>query len=563
MVNIEDYFKRDSEMQRELTLQEWERRQDIRKELDSFQLESDMYYWIHLRRSKKKNLEEDWLLFEIPMNEITIRDRGDAKNPYYNGEGPKETAHFIRFKGSLKIAGIVSLIAVSVLLLVYVSGVIGSLGSTPFIICGEEDIKNKSVPILTLEQAQQAANKEYAGKAFIAEAKARHWKDDAIVGTLAYILREGSGMGTFTYESYWFMNGPSGVPQDKTLSNEAWLNWLETDGRIQSKATSSYSDKSFTAIGLGLIQSTDRWEDGGEKTVTNATNLIQWCDEKGKPWQDPQTQMQYLFDTQFEKDYAFDTYGMDPTKDDRSPEEWCARVSAGIGMPAYHWTDVNSYMNDHLAMVDAAVALFKEYKGASDILHFDQNGQNPCEGNKGIYSGGNATIADAAVTLAGGTEMISVSSIADGNQRIGDISSLSKYKEVMDEWFAGSGETNYTACDGGSATPVLWSGADKEFCKRSTGAQYQYMTNSDKWQDVGDYGSVDLQPGDVLITREPGHIKIYVGNEAVQKRFPESNADMYASSNGEYFPYLYKDDPSYDNRAFAVFRNIKPDEVKS
>jgi hypothetical protein len=64
-----------------------------------------------------------------------------------------------------------------------------------------------------------------------------------------------------------------------------------------------------------------------------------------------------------------------------------------------------------------------------------------------------------------------------------------------------------------------------------------------------------LQPGDVLITLGD-HIKIFVGNETVQKKFPGSDANMYSGSAGQHQPWCYNESTSYDYRTYEVFRYV-------
>lgn len=463
------------------------------------------------------------------------------------------------------ICVILAIIAASIAILfisIYLGGMISSLGHTPFVICGDDQISgDKVVNIPPTEEVEQMATPEYMAKAFIATTKNLGWKDNAIIGALSYILQEGGGMGTFTYEANWIINGPSGVKLDKTLNNKAWLDWLNssnTKNAIIKAYNGKYYSQNFYAIGIGLLAESDVWRND-RKTTENATKMIQFCEEKGKPWQDPATQMEWIVQ-RFSQPGAFDTSDVDPTKDDRSADEWCRRVTAGIGMPAWSWTDNNQYMLDHTRHVPEAEKMYSEFTGI-EIGSLGQQTKNLCKGADSVTTGGNATIADAAVSLAAGfgkENKIPWDKDGSDSKNLQD-ERLKLYKEKHIE-VLGEGDVYFASCDRSAATAIRWSGADVDFPAGPTSTQYDYLSKSDKWQDMGNYGSAELKPGDVLITRGNGHIKIYVGSEAIQKRFPGKDGNMYAGSFHDYFPYVYKDDPSYDNRTYAVFRNIKSDK---
>ena len=217
---------------------------------------------------------------------------------------------------------------------------------------------------------ETVATRDYAANAFIYEAKKRDWKDEAITGVLAYMLAEGlSDMGTFTYESYWAVTGPSGAVRDTLLDNDAWQNWIGGSGKQQMRNTSSYSGRSdiYCAIGIGLMADSDVWQTSSTRSVTNATQLINYCESKGKPWQDPQTQLTYYFEKVFTRSTVFDTPGVDPTKDNRSAEEWCRRITSGYGMPAWSWTTNNQYMLVHVNKVSQAQEYVSNYKAFSYV----------------------------------------------------------------------------------------------------------------------------------------------------------------------------------------------------
>lgn len=221
-----------------------------------------------------------------------------------------------------------------------------------------------SVPI------ESMASMSYAANAFIYEAKKRNWQDNAIIGSLAYILQEGAAKGTFTYENYYCIPGPSGQLNDTTMDNSAWLSWINKSTTKNRYYEAYYKNNTsrYAAIGLGLLQDSDVWPNPSTpdiKEAANATRLINFAKDKGKSWQDPETQMTWIFEERFKPEsLPFDTAGIDPTKDNLSAEEYCKRVVAGIGMPGMVWTAV-PFNDPHVQQVGAAQNYLNNYSGFS------------------------------------------------------------------------------------------------------------------------------------------------------------------------------------------------------
>lgn len=223
--------------------------------------------------------------------------------------------------------------------------------------------------------AASMSSMSYAANAFIYEAKERGWKDEAIVGTLAYILQEGGGLGTFTYEAYYSINGPGGKLSDTTMDNQAWKNWLEKTSTKNHYYDLYYKDNTthWASIGLGLLQDSDVWPHVSQpdyKSTSNATALISFAEAKDKPWQDPQTQMQWIFEEKFKpENNPFDdnqdmiAESIDPTKHEFDAEQWCRRVTAGIGMPGWTMNNNSSYMLEHVNKIGAAQNYLDNYTG--------------------------------------------------------------------------------------------------------------------------------------------------------------------------------------------------------
>ena len=93
--------------------------------------------------------------------------------------------------------------------------------------------------------------------------------------------------------------------------------------------------------------------------------------------------------------------------------------------------------------------------------------------------------------------------------------------KVFEEIFPGDGYPR--SCDRGVATALHWSGTDINFPVGDTSTQYNYcLDHPEKWEVVSTDGAAaeaagELQPGDVAIVTNGGHIRMYVGNEIAQQ----------------------------------------------
>lgn len=122
------------------------------------------------------------------------------------------------------------------------------------------------------------------------------------------------------------------------------------------------------------------------------------------------------------------------------------------------------------------------------------------------------------------------------------------YREIHDMLLPGEG---YKACSTVTSTAIHWAGADDDFPRNTSSVVHAYCANSPKWQLVG-HGpdKSEMQPGDVFTSDY--HTYLFVGNEVVRERFPDSDADVY--TGGNQLPYLYWD--SYGDRNYDVYRFV-------
>jgi hypothetical protein len=127
------------------------------------------------------------------------------------------------------------------------------------------------------------------------------------------------------------------------------------------------------------------------------------------------------------------------------------------------------------------------------------------------------------------------------------------------------GDSNYMSCDRTVATALRWSGTDEEIPAGDCPALISYFSSSDKWEKVGlshDLEEKDLKPGDIII--RSSHVIMYVGNELVKQKYPNSNGNMVSGSLGERSPgvgshieYYLKGGAGESD--YTVYRCVKPD----
>ena len=134
------------------------------------------------------------------------------------------------------------------------------------------------------------------------------------------------------------------------------------------------------------------------------------------------------------------------------------------------------------------------------------------------------------------------------------------YQKVHDAiWGAGDIRKS---CDRGVTTAVQWCGADVSIPAGDTSALETYFSTSPKWERIGLYNGDEstLKPGDVacrgngLRGHATGHVMMYVGNEAVRKKFPDSNATWVSASYGSRSPACHEQDSSAGDGSYYIFR---------
>lgn len=471
-------------------------------------------------------------------------------------------------------------------------------GSFGYVVKSQSDI-DAMIANMTYEelQAEQAWQ-----RSVIYQMDQLGYVPNAVIGYLSYIMAEGAAMGTFTYESYYCCKGPSGVKYDTLRDNAAWVAWMKApNGAGFKRAHELYvqmNSSRYAAIGLGLIQYSDVWNAIDNQVAANATALINAANAASASWQDPVFQINYsLQDMENSPNVRWDldqNPGPDPKSSTNiSAWEWCARVTCGRGMPSWSYTNStrqnSDYFKDHVKYVSKATDLYNKYSGTdpwyytkfeegssgvagsedeSTLTKADLQWQNPFRGK--VYD--NTTpqgrlVARMALVLCtnekvqyDGAPKNNAQTIDDNNLKSTPMLQIYRYAKVVAD--TATPYNYWASCDRGVATAVKLAGLDENFSMGNVTNQYQYMSSSSRWKDLGLVSEMkdSLQPGDILLKHNGtkySHIMMWVGVNIAGEKFPGTTKNLYEASYYNYYPGL--DCEGYDDiKNFRVFRCVDP-----
>lgn len=196
------------------------------------------------------------------------------------------------------------------------------------------------------------SNGAYCAKVFAYKAFQRGWRYSAVVGALAFMYGEGMGInGTFSYEGCWTVTGPTGVVYDRTLNNDAWRTWINSEScASQMVATTSWYSPAHYATGLGFCAESSVW-DNGRKTLDLCDRFLDAADYYGVAWQDINFQSERAFEFLCSTAAQSDPDWRDPTQFTGTPEEYCNRMFCTIGYTAFNYGDDNGQLQSHLDLI--------------------------------------------------------------------------------------------------------------------------------------------------------------------------------------------------------------------
>lgn len=569
-IEISDYFQHIGS----LSSRDYREMNKIRNTINSFQTRKEQFEYIDNRRRSSFYVDEDYRIFKIPKSaKVNIKHGDNIDNKYYNGSNKEEFSESIYYKkdrngnykrkrngeiksyGKVGKAGInfannmkkskaaktikfifqnlklilillwICVIVINITLgIFYFTGTINSIGHSPFILCGDEEIAGNTTININDADTDKISSPDYVAQVAVSVLKAKGWKQNAIIGMLSYILQEGSGFGFFTYEQYWLIGGPKGSnnPYDKTLDNQKWLDWLNSstaENDICSNDSVNYSLGNY-AIGLGLIGWSDVWS-GGTKQYHLATDFINRATEKGKYWQDPAFQIEDLAEKIY--DYKYDVDWADPKTFSGSSREYCLRVTATIGMGAWNWTDQNYYMTAHESHVTEATSYYNQYKNSTAVI----DGIEISGSTKNLCDSLNDDTTDSNTNRANFTPRLEQPA---GNDR--------HYFSGENIFYAsGYGMPNCTAYAYGRAYEIL--GTKPNLCGGNAEQWYDYNKNGGYYP----YGN-KAKLGAIAVWSHPGG-----GHVAVVEKIENGQITFSNSAYARYDLFFYtntvaEDDPN-------------------
>ena len=321
----------------------------------------------------------------------------------------------------------------------------------------------------------------------------------------------------------------------------------------------------YAAQGLGINHAAYKGSDGnyypglglGQWTGGNGEKLIAASKSVNKNWYDLDFQLAYALATP--SPTGIQDYWNKYKKESGSASamamsfthDWEGNAGMAYGQrqaAAEHWLSQMASWQEDSAFSSSVIAMSQNLGmvasdgAASSALQSCTKAQN--------YD--NSSAAAAAISYAYETEEES-----KGNN------GTKLWQTVFQNIFPG--DANYMSCDRTVATALRWSGTDEEIPAGDCPALISYFSSSDKWEKVDlshNLEEKDLKPGDIII--RSSHVIMYVGNELVKQKYPNSNGNMVSGSLGERSPgvgshieYYLKGGAGESD--YTVYRCVKPD----
>ncbi len=167
---------------------------------------------------------------------------------------------------------------------------------------------------------------------------------------------------------------------------------------------------------------------------------------------------------------------------------------------------------------DAAVAFARYYErfGGSEDPNHPRYAKSKASAKEVLANFGDAAVTPGAGGCAGagnGSIVDTAFGLAWRDRGHGQEESdaTPAYQKAMPEFNGSTGTWPFSDCGVYVATVMVMSGVDKNYVKRGTGGQRDYVQGSDKYQVFENLSSIgQLQPGDIFVN--DGHTYFYVGS---------------------------------------------------
>lgn len=443
-----------------------------------------------------------------------------------------------------------------------------------------ENVDSKSVAV---NGGPTGNAEEYAAKAW-AIAKAFGLSDEQAAGMLGN-MQEESGMDPTTIEGIY--NEPfniAGAQKAACVSNlpESLCNYTRTTLRqkyidsgfaIQSWTTSAGCTMAGASGGGTRINS--RAYEGTDGHFFPGIGLFGFTGPEGNAlfdyatstngqynWYDFDLQMAFIFDTTggySRASWAESWKNQTVSSASEAAVQWNINFEGNASNfkgaeraeNAVYWYNKFKGTLGDTAYAQSIIALANTIQGGAQSASYKQAADNCADAT--VISADNSDLARAAVSYAYETT-------DEGRGNNG----TELYRYVHDAVYPS--DTYYQSCDRGVATAVRWSGYDDNFPSGNTDVQDAYLSSSPNWEFIGEFtGNIDvLQPGDILITTSArrggtnGHIVLYVSNEIVKEKFPNSNASFVSASFGERSPGCETwATGKFVNEGYYIYRNVQ------
>lgn len=267
--------------------------------------------------------------------------------------------------------------------------------------------------------------------------------------------------------------------------------------RESSFNTGAVSSDGFNSYGIA------QW------TAGRKTNLENFAASQGKPANDLDTQLAFLF-KEYTESYKSRLDSSDfATSSDvaAATTAWMVKFESPLMYPANDPGALNS------VRIPAAQTIYGFYSSLAPATTSSSNTTN----STGCSAVGNGVVAGNIVKTAIG--LAQPNPVPNGTTQLSEATIA--FQQAKAQYSPGSDPTD---CGGFVTTVMKSSGVDPNY-QVGTSIEYQYVQDHpEKYTVIHPKSVADLQPGDILITAAAGHTMIYVGSDGGQ--YPAVDASL-------------------------------------